>query len=567
MASYQNYQTECFENLKQLCRASADRYGQKTLFLQKRGDAYEQIGFHRFQADVNALGTALLLRGFGGKKILILGENSYEWACAYMAVVCGVGIAVPVSPSLSSAELLHIVNRTEAAAVICSASAAAQIKDWGGTIEQIRFDRLQDWISDGKTAIKNGNRDYLDAKINPDALAVLLFTSGTASEMRGVMLSHRNICFNLSEICKMVYIDEKDVFLSVLPLHHAYECTCGFLCPLYRGSTVAFADRLHHLSRSLHQIRPTVMLCVPLFLKTVRDKIWTTVRTQGAEQKIRRAIRATNALRPNAVRLSVKRKTFSAIHNSFGGRLRLLISGGSMADSDTLQDLQDLGFCVIQGYGMTECAPVIALNRDSSQNNSAVGMSTPNTLLDICDAQNDGIGEIRYKGDNTMLGYYKQPELTDSVIRDGWLYTGDLGYMDNDGFLYIIGRKQNMITDKNGRNIFPEELESKLCQMPYIKEAAVIGCQNPTTDSFDAVALIYPDYDRLKRDFKKAYTASRLDLEMKKALSAVNSTMPPYKRIATYLLRTEGFPKNTSGKIIRKGLLQSAYQDYLAKLQ
>lgn len=566
MATFQNYETELFDNLKQMLHASAERFGDKTLFMEKRGGEYQKTGFRRYCNDVDALGTALCAKGLYGKRVIVTGENCYHWVLAYMAVICGVGVVVPVDKEIPAEEMANIARVCEASAIIYSSKVAAKVDVIDASVARISFDELDDLIPEGKLLIKQGDRTYLDAEIDPNVLASLIFTSGTTGVSKGVMLSHRNICFNLSEMCRMVYIDDKDVFLSVLPLHHTYECTCGFLCQVYRGCTVAFSEGLRHITRNMQETHPTMMLCVPLLIETMYNKVWANIRKQKMEKKVRLAIKATNAL-PNAkLRFAAKRKVFAEIHKSFGGKLRILISGGASVDPTVLKGLRDLGIFSVQGYGLTECAPIAALNRDTFYNDRSAGMATPNTLLDIYDMQEDGTGEIRYKGDNVMLGYFNQPELTAEVIRDGWFYTGDLGYMDDDGFLFITGRKKNVIVTANGKNIFPEELETYLGRTPFVKESVVVGYLNPKKKDYDVVAIIHPDYEYAEEMFGKGYTADLLDLELKKAVSEVNGIVQSYKRIETYVIRTEEFPKNTSRKIKRAGIADAAYNDYQAKM-
>ena len=566
MASYQNYETELFDNLKQMLHASAERFGDKTLFMEKRGGEYQKTGFRRYCNDVDALGTALCAKGLSGKRVIVTGENCYHWVLAYMAVICGVGVVVPVDKEIPAEEMANIASVCEASVVIFSSKVESKIAAIDASVTRISFDELDALIPEGRLLIKQGDRSYLDAEIDPNALASLIFTSGTTGVSKGVMLSHRNICFNLSEMCRMVYIDDKDVFLSVLPLHHTYECTCGFLCQVYRGCTVAFSEGLRHITRNMQEIHPTMMLCVPLLIETMYNKVWANIRKQGMEKKVKLAIKATNALPSSKMRLAAKRKVFAEIHKSFGGKLRILISGGASVDPKVLEGLRDLGIFSVQGYGLTECAPIAALNRDTFYNDRSAGMATPNTLLDIYDVQDDGTGEIRYKGDNVMLGYYNQPELTAEVIRDGWFYTGDLGYLDDDGFLFITGRKKNVIVTANGKNIFPEELETYLGRTPFVKESVVVGYLNPKKKDYDIVALIHPDYERADETFGKGYTADMLDLELRKAVSEVNGIVQSYKRIETFVIRREEFPKNTSRKIKRAGVADEAYNDYLAKI-
>ncbi|MBE6602589.1 MAG: long-chain fatty acid--CoA ligase [Ruminococcaceae bacterium] len=564
MASYQNYPTELFDDLKQMLHASTERFGTKTLFMEKRKGTYESISFRTYCGHVNSLGTELLARGFGGKRIIVIGENCYNWVTAYMAVICGVGVVVPVDKEIPAEEICNIARISRAAAVIYSPKVAEKIAALDASVERISFDDLKTLIARGRSRMKNGDRRYLDAEIDNGALASLIFTSGTTGVSKGVMLSHHNICFNLNQMCKMVYIGEKDVFLSILPLHHCYECTCGFLCQIYRGCTVAFSEGLRYITKNMQEVKPTMMLCVPLLLETMYQKVWANIRRQGMEKKVLSAIKMTNAIYPEKLRIATKKKVFSTIHQSFGGRLRMLVSGGAPVDPAVLSGLRDLGISTRQGYGLTECAPIAALNRDWLYNDASAGLATPDTLLDIYDLQDDGTGEIRFKGDNVMLGYYEMPEETARVIKNGWFYTGDLGYLDEKGFLFITGRKKNVIVTANGKNIFPEELETYLGRTNFVKESVVVGYMNEKKHDYDIVALIYPDYERLREKYP-TLTAEQLDLELQRAIAGVNAMVQSYKRIESYVLCEEEFPKNTSRKIKRAGLAEREYQKYLNK--
>ncbi|MBE6634014.1 MAG: long-chain fatty acid--CoA ligase [Ruminococcaceae bacterium] len=566
MSKFQNYHIEVYADLKQMLGSCVETYGEKTLFMQKENGAYKNYSFRQFGNDVNALGTELLSRGFGGKKIIVTGENCYAWVTAYMAVICGVGVVVPVDKEIPAEEIANIAKISEAAAVIYSPKYQEKINAVDPAVERICFDALPALIADGAELLREGNRDYLRAPIDPNTLASLIFTSGTTGVSKGVMLSHRNICFNLSEMCQMVYIGPKDVFLSVLPLHHAYECTCGFLCQVYRGCTVAFSEGLRYITKNMQEVHPTIINCVPLLLDTMYRKIWSNIRKNGLEKKVMAMVKATNAIPNEKLRYAAKRRIFATVHKNFGGKLRLFISGGAAVDPKVIGGLRDLGISAIQGYGLTECAPLAALNRDTYHNDSSAGLATPNSLLDIYDMQDDGTGEIRYKGDNIMLGYYQMPELTAEVIRDGWFYTGDLGYLDKNGFLHITGRKKNVIVTSNGKNIFPEELETYLCRTPYVSEAVVVGFINPKKKDYDIVAILYADRERMEETYGKDFTDEQLDVEFRRAVAEVNGTVQSYKRIETYVIRREEFPKNASRKIKRAGLAESVLEEYQKKI-
>lgn len=562
MTPYQNYLTECFDDLRQLYHAAAETYGEKTLFLQKNKSDFRKISYRRFCAEVDALGTALYAHGLDGTRILLIGENRYEWAVSYLAAACS-GTVVPLDASLDADTVASLAEFCEAGAVIFSERAKQKIKAVDAAVARIAFSELPSLIDEGRLLLQAGDRSYLDAEIDPTAPCALLFPSGTQDAPKGVMLSHRNLCFNLSEMCKMVYIGERDVFLSLLPLHHVYESTCGLLCPLSRGATVAYGGGMRRLSEDVQAVQPTVMLCVPLLVETFYQKIELNIRRQHMEKKVAAAIKAANAVGNADLRQRIQRGLFPHIHKSFGGRLRLLISGGTSLDPTAAQGLRDLGIAVLQGYGLTECSPLVALNRDTFYRNDSAGMATPNTLLDIYDPQDDGTGEIRCKGDHVMLGYFKDPARTAEVIRNGWFYTGDLGHIDPDGFLFLTGRKKNRIVNKDGKVIFPEELEALLLRNRFVKEAVVVGLMLPHKRNPRLIAVIYPDVAELEAAFGANFTRAQLELELKKALSDVNGIVSPYKRIRDFLVRSEEFPKNTSRKIRRQGIAERALEEYL----
>ena len=303
------------------------------------------------------------------------------------------------------------------------------------------------------------------------------------------------------------------------------------------------------------------MLCVPLLLETLYNKLWLNIRKNGLEGKVRAMIKATNAIPGERARMMAKKSVFRAIHKNFGGKLRIMASGGASVDPEILHGLRDLGLLTVQGYGLTECSPIAAVNRDTYYRDSSAGLATPNILLDIYDVQDDGTGEIRVRGDNVMLGYYGMPELTAEVIRDGWFYTGDLGYLDADGFLHITGRKKNVIVTANGKNVFPEELETYLCRSPFVAEAVVVGIPNEKKKDLDVVALIYPDAAHFAEVYGKEYTPEQIRAELSRAVDEVNGLVQSYKRIVRFVPVKTEFPKNSSRKIKRIGLEKLATEE------
>ncbi|MDK2810283.1 MAG: long-chain acyl-CoA synthetase, partial [Petroclostridium sp.] len=371
------YDVREIADLKDMLAQSTEIYGDKAAFLvkPKEGGDYKPVSYKQFKRDVEALGTALIDLGLKGKRIAVIGENRYEWAVSYLAVINGVGTVVPLDKDLPVNEIENLVDTSEASGIIYSGKYEKDIisisanlpkldicinMDGDGQSKAIlSFSKL---IEKGMELIKQGDRRFIDEKIDAGEMKILLFTSGTTGLAKGVMLSHKNICANLMAMCSMLYIDEKDIFLSVLPLHHTYECTCGFLCPIYRGSTIAYSEGLRHIAKNMKEAKATMMLGVPLLFESMYKKVWQQVEKSGMASKLRTAIKINNFLKTFGMDFS--KKLFKKIHDSLGGHIRIFISGGAGIDPMVAKGFRELGFPLVQGYGLTECSPIVALNRD-----------------------------------------------------------------------------------------------------------------------------------------------------------------------------------------------------------
>jgi len=416
-------------------------------------------------------------------------------------------------------------------------------KDEGNILS---FNRL---LQKGHSLLKEGNHDFVDAKINPEVMNMLLFTSGTTDTAKAVMLSHRNICENLMNMCSMLYIDEKDIFLSILPIHHTYECTCGFLCQLYRGCTIAYCEGLRHIVKNLKESKATMMLGVPLVFESMYRQIMNQAIKSKGESKIKFAISLSNTLRK--FKIDIRKKLFKQIHEALGGHIRMFISGAAGIDPQIAKGLRELGISLVQGYGLTECAPIVALNRNNYYKDEAAGLPLPNLQVEIDNPDEDGIGEIKCKGSSVMLGYYEDPEATAEVIKDGWFYTGDSGFIDEDGFVHITGRKKNVIITGNGKNVFPEEIETLLNRSMYIKESLVYGKGQSDGDTV-ICAKIVPDKEKIEEDIKNGTAPeSTVDKVIEAEVKTVNKSMVIYKHVKEFSLQDEEFVKTTTKKIKR----------------
>ncbi|MCQ2354579.1 MAG: AMP-binding protein [Clostridia bacterium] len=554
------YDSKRIENLRSVLRAAERQYGSRPAFMQKTDGIYRPTTYSEFGDMVEGLGTELLSQDMLGSRIIVMGDNCLEWATVYMTVVCGLGVIVPADKEMPPEELQNIAEVSNARAIFYSPRFKNKVLSLPDTVRKIAFPDIYPLINEGRKKLEWGDTSFLRLPIDRDALAVLLFTSGTTGMSKGVMLSHKNICSNLTEIGFMLYSDSSDILLTVLPLHHAYACTCSFLFPMTRGACVAFCEGLRYITRNMQEIHPTVICCVPILVETIYRKIRINISRKGIEKKMQTAVSLTGG------NMALKRRVFSEIHDSLGGNLRLIICGGAAADPAVLRGLRDFGLRTIQGYGLTECSPIAAINKDDYFRDDAAGLPTPGTVVDIYDVQNDGTGEIRVKSDGVMLGYYEDPERTAEVIRDGWFYTGDLGYIDNDGFLHITGRKKNVIVTAGGKNVFPEELETYLCRNRFVSEAVVVGYINETRGDYDIVAVLHPDTAAFTEVYGREYSHGQVEAEFARAVEEVNSLVQPYKRINFFVIRTEEFERTSSRKIRRMGVAEAAQAEYLRRL-
>ena len=408
-------------------------------------------------------------------------------------------------------------------------------------------------VEEGKKLVEGGDRSFIDAEIYADEMSVLLFTSGTTGIAKGVMLSHRNICEDLMSAPTILNVNTWDIFFSVLPVHHTYECTCGFLMPLYKGASIAYCEGLKYIVKNLAEVRPTMLLAVPLIFENLYNNIMKNVRKQGKEGLVRKVLAVNKVTKK--IGLDLNKLLLKDILKVFGGRMRVLISGGAAIDPAILQFFNDLGFIAVQGYGLTECAPMAALNPDQHKNmrNSSVGHLLPGMEVKIEDKNEDGIGEICVKGPNVMMGYYNMPEETAKVIRDGWFHTGDLGYVDDKDFIYITGRKKNVIITANGKNVFPEELEYYLGRSNLVSESMVWAQEDEAGQDTVIVATIKPDMEEVESVIGKEAASDTAQVEklLWAEVDKINEDLPFFKKIKKVTVRREEFEKTTGKKIKR----------------
>lgn len=563
MKKIKYYPVRDIKNLKEMLETSCKIYGEKSAYLTKEFGTkeYQEIKYKTLLEDVNNLGTALINRGLKGKKIAVIGENRYRWACSYLAVICGTGIVVPLDRMLPKQEIARCLERANCSAIIYSdkvkevieeiAQETSSVETFIGmdrTESEGKFVSFTELLEEGKKLLEQGNRDFVDAKIDIEQVAEILFTSGTTSKSKAVMLSQKNIMFNIHQQNMMIDIKTEDVFLSFLPLHHVYECVCGFLTPIYNGSTVAYCEGIRYIQDNMKEAHVSVFLSVPLVFEKMYKKILAGVEKQGKTDLVKKMIKLTNVL--DKMGIHVKRKIFKDIHDQFGGKVRLFIAGAASVNPETSSGYRGLGITTVQGYGLSECAPIVALNMDTYYKDDAIGLPLVGTELKIDSINEDGVGEICTKGDHVMLGYYGAEEETNKVLKDGWFYTGDMGYQDEDGFVHMTGRKKNVLITKNGKNVYPEEIEEVLNNSDYISESMVYSKQKG--DDIKIVADIIVNQDFINAKFKdEPKTKEEIKEMIWQEVKRINQTLVSYKHITEINIREKEFEKTTTLKIKR----------------
>ena len=556
------YMTREITDLKDMLRQSVALYGKNPAFLQKikKGGDYKEINYLKFLNDINSLGTRLLDMGLKDQKIAIIGPNCYHFVLAYYAIVCGVGVAVPLDKELSSAEINNLIKQADCKAIFYTEDFIDDIDfslvDHKFEMKQYpsgicAIDRL---IKEGKKLINMNDTTYVTAKIDPEKMHMLLFTSGTTGNAKGVMLNHRNIVSNIMDICKIVKVYPEDRSLSLLPIHHTFESTIGIATLLYAGGSVAFYEGLKYVAKNFREAKATVLIAVPLIVESMYNKILKEAAKTKRTKILNFGISLNKTL--SAMGLDLKKQIFKSVYKQFGGKLRLVVSGAAAVDPKVVRGFEDLGIRMIQGYGLTECSPLISGTPDfdnTYRKAGSVGPVVESGQIKIIDKDDDGIGEVIYKGPNVMMGYYKNKEETAKVLKDGWFYTGDLAFTDDKGWIYITGRKKNVIVTKTGKNIYPEEIEMYFLNSKYICEILVYGATDEDTPDSDTIvaAQIRPDMDMIHDEFGEDFGDEALYDLIKKTVGAMNMELPNYKRIRNMMVRKEEFEKTTTKKIKR----------------
>lgn len=573
--------------LKDMLSSSVDLFGDNPAFWvkEKKGAPYKSISYKLLENDVKAIGTMLAQMGVG-KKIAVMGQGSYEWICTYIAIVNSGNIAVPIDKELSGAEIENLLKASECDTVFCTKGDCKKLYDIKGVENLIvmeiygdrtdetanpvytvkDFSRLKDkmqnsnvtlWkdlLLEGEELLKNGDTSFESIEIDPDKMTVILFTSGTTGIPKGVVLSHRNITSNIMDVCRVCHVKASDKTLSLLPIHHTYECTLGMLLILYRGASTAFCEGMKYIPQNMKEAENTIIIVVPRVLEMLHGRISKSVKKQGKEKLFRNMLNFNRRLK--RLHINAGRKIFKSVIDEMGGKLRIVITGAAAISPQIYRDFEDMGLTILQGYGMTECTPLISgtpqrAERERYRKAGSVGVTVSTGETKVINKDESGIGEILYRGPNVMKGYYNMPEATAEVIdEEGWLHTGDLGFIDPQGWIYLTGRVKNVIVTATGENVYPEEIEEFVNQNEFIEDSMVFP--HKTTEGENVGIQILPAMEPLSEKFGYEPNEEELNTFFKDLINELNQDLSVYKRIRDVFVRKEDFIRTTTKKIKRQ---------------
>ena len=552
------------KDIKELIYNSAKTYANNIAFIVKhqegKNKTYENITYKMLLEQINALGTKLYSMGFKNKRIAILGRNRYEWALGHLTSLLGGIVSIPLDKDLQIDELESSLMRSKADAIYFDEKyieKIEEIKNRNNTNvkEYICMSKLAGYKDintlkeEGQKLLEEGNKEYISAKIDENAMNILLFTSGTTSKSKAVMLSQKNIASNVYAMQRVEDIRSTDSNLAFLPMHHIFGSTC-LIVMLACGARTSFPDGLRYVAQNLKEYEVSVFVGVPLLVEAIYNKVVKEIDKQGKTKLIKNAIRVSNFLLK--FHIDIRRKLFKQLIDQLGGKMRFVISGGAPLDPKIQKGFIDLGINVAQGYGLTETSPVIAAENMYKSRTGSIGVPMENVTVEIVNKDDNGIGELRAKGPNVMLGYYENEEETNKVLKDGWFYTGDLGYIDKDGFIFITGRQKNMIVLKNGKKIFPEEIETLVNRIDLIEECMVFGMPDEVdkNDVKLSVKVVY-NKDEVKQKYGDISFDEIRDIIWNRIKNEVNTTVPRYKHIMNMILTDKELIKTTTKKVKR----------------
>lgn len=549
-------------DLLQLVRTGAECFGEKDIYVYQKNKQEKHLSYRENYERVLWFGTALCHYDLAGKKIAVVGDTHPSYMTAFFATIASNSTIVPLDKDLNDDALIDFMNIAEVSAVIYTASFNRRLINYADRLPTVKYfipiiDEGEDCAKDnviafnellatGRRLYEDGNTSFTDIEPDLDHLAAILFTSGTTGTSKGVMLTHRNfVAATNGSDQSMTQFNRKNVFVDCLPMNHSYEITCGQLAIQNLGATMVINDSIKNVLRNFVKYKPNALMLVPLYVETMYKKIWSEIDKKGMKKKVRTAMKISDALLK--VGIDMREKFFSQITGALGGNLKIIVVGGAPMRPEIISDFRSFGIYILEGYGITECSPLVAVNRLGSERPHSVGPAVECCQVRIDKKPDEETGEIVVKGENVMVGYYNNPEATAAVFTDdGWFRTGDIGYMDKDGYIYITGRKKNVIILSNGKNVFPEEIEEHLSdRADVIGESVVLGRPNASGETV-ITAVIYPN-----PDFSKDKTKEEVEAAVREAVTEVNKSLPVYKQVRDTELRDTEFEKTTTRKIKR----------------
>lgn len=563
MANKTYFKATEFTNVKDLLLDAVKRFSDKTVFVIKNHNEkdedkkYTNITYKKMLEDIHAFGTALFNAGYKGKRIAIIGKNRYEWSLTHFTNLFGGIVSVPLDKDLQEHEFEQSVRRAKVDAIVFDPKCVGLIEalkkgNQTNAKEFICMDKLEgyksvsEYISEGNKLLKKGQKDFVNFKVDPDVMNILLFTSGTSAQSKAVMLSQRNIASNVYAMQLVEPLFEGLITIAFLPFHHVFGSTC-LVVMVACGITTTFPDGIRYIAQNLREYKISIFVGVPILVEAIYKNIKKEIKKQDKEKMVNTARKVSNALLK--CKIDLRRKLFASIHKPLGGELRYIIAGGAALDKEVTEYFNSIGVRVIQGYGLTETAPVIAAEDYKLVKPGSIGRALPGVEVDIVDKDENGIGEVIAKGPNIMLGYYEDPERTAEAIKDGWFHTGDLGYFDKDGTIFLTGRKKDMIVLKNGKKIFPEEIEVILNRLDIVEESFVFGMPKDDGDLKLTAKIVY------NKDVAEKEYSGKSEEELKEIvwemIKEINKTFPTYKYIKDLILTDEELIKTSTKKIKR----------------
>lgn len=559
------YKPRIVKNYREMVEYSVKNFADKVAYKYKKDGnlknvqyvekTYKQVG-----EDIKAFATELLDKGLKEKKIVLIGNNRYEWCVSYLAITCGGMVVVPMDKALPENEIETLVTKSEAEIAIFDKKYIDVMKKLKSSnnaklSKLICMDNIKDndielfseLLEKGNNLIKNNDDRFEKVKVDESKMSIMLFTSGTTNEPKAVMLSQKNICANLSDFASWVKLYPTDTLLSFLPIHHTFECTVTFLYGFYSGCTVAFCDGLKYIQKNLAEYKVSVFVAVPLVLETMYKKIQKAINDQGKTKLINTMIKISNGLLK--CKIDLRKIIFKQILDNLGGNIRLVLYGAAPMNKETVVGFNNFGIELVQGYGLTETSPVIAAETDKEKKPGSVGLALPSLNVKIDDPDSNGEGEILVKGPSVMIGYYNNEEENKKAFKDGWFRTGDYGYIDDKGFIYVTGRKKDIIVLKNGKNVYPQEIEFLINKIPYVTESLVYQREKSDTDTMLCAKIVY-DKDLIKESLGEK-TEKQYKEIIWEEIKEINKELPVFKHIKNIIITTAPLIKTTTQKVKR----------------